>query len=345
MREYLHAVGTGPKSNRDLTYDETRQVADLLLDQTATELQHGAFLIALRNKGESPEELHGFVEAIRARSSVIAPRVKGLVDIGSPCDGRTESVIVSPFASIVAAAAGVPQVMSGAPDMPPKHGVGIHEMLGALGMATDLKPNEVERAIEETGFGYLNQEVFSPDLYALKQRREEMTLRSVFNTVEKMLNLASASHHIIGLTHTPYMQRITGAMERLGYGKSFIVQGIEGNEDVQTWRPSRLTIVEGGSTDESTLDPADFELQRVEREELRAEDPLNESLERFLPVLEGVGTAAMRDLVAYNAGLRIWLGGGVDSMAAGIASAREAVASGAALATLRALQAQQAAVH
>ena len=342
MREYLHAVGTGPKSNRDLTYDEARRVADLLLDKTATELQHGAFLIALRNKGESPEELHGFVDAIRARSAMIAPRVEGLVDIGSPQDGRTESVVVSPFASIVAAAAGAPQVMAGAPDMPPKHGTGIHEVLTALGIATDLKPKDVEARIERDGFGYINQQVFSPELYALKQRREEMTLRSVFNTVEKMVNLASAPHHIIGLTHNPYMHRITGAMERLGYGRSFIVQGIEGNEDVQTWRPSRLTVVEGGRVEESTLDPEDYELERVEREELRAERPLEDSMERFLPVLEGRGTPRMRDLVAYNAGLRIWLGGRARSMAEGIAAARAAIDSRSALSLLGQLRGQPA---
>lgn len=344
MREYLHAVGTGPKSNRDLTYDEARQVADLLLDKTATELQHGAFLIALRNKGESPEELHGFVDAIRARSTVIAPAVEGLVDIGSPHDGRTESVVVSPFASIVAAAAGAPQVMSGAADMPPKHGTGVHEVLLALGLPTSLPPGDVQRAIEESGFGYINMEVFAPDLHALKQRREEMTLRSVFNTVEKMVNLASAPHHIIGLTHTPYMHRITGAMARLGYGRSFIVQGIEGNEDVQTWRPSRLTVVDGDAVDESTLDPANYELARVEREELRAEDPLEDSVKRFLPVLERQGTPEMRDLVAYNAGLRIWLGGRAGAMADGIALARESIESGAALKVLGQLQAQTAAV-
>jgi anthranilate phosphoribosyltransferase len=344
MREYLHAVGTGPKSNRDLTYEEARAVADLLLDKTATELQHGAFLIALRNKGESPDELHGFVDAIRARSAVIAPRVEGLVDIGSPYDGRTESVVISPFASIVAAAAGAPQVMAGAPDMPPKHGVGIHEMLDALGVPTDMQPAEVEKQIEQVGFGYINQEIFTPDLYALKQRREEMTLRSVFNTVEKMVNLASAPHHIIGLTHNPYMHRITGAMARLGYGRSFIVQGIEGNEDVQTWRPSRLTVVEGESVEESTLDPGEYELERVEREDLRAENPLAESLERFLPVLEGHGAAGMRDLVAYNAGLRLWLGERVQSTADGIVAARAALDSGAALGRLRELQGKPAAV-
>ncbi|MPZ23275.1 MAG: hypothetical protein GEU28_06975 [Dehalococcoidia bacterium] len=338
MRPFLHAVGTGPKSNRDLTYDEARTVADLLLDQNATALQHGAFLIALRNKGESPDELHAFIDAIRARSTLIEPAVEGLVDIGSPYDGRTESVVPSPFASIVAAAAGAPQVMHGAPDMPPKHGTGVHELLGALSIPVDLPPDDVRHAIEQEGFGYINQQVFTPALYALKQRREEMTLRSAFNTVEKISNLAGAPHHIIGLTHTPYVHRLTGAMLRLGFGRSLIVQGIEGNEDVSTWRPSRLLAVEGETVEESQLDPSEHELEPVAREDLRAEDPLLTSVSSFLPVLHGEGEGKMRDLVCYNAGLRIWLSGRADSLAGGIEAARSAVRSGAARSKLESLR-------
>lgn len=338
MKPFIHAVGTGPRSNRDLSFEEAREVAGLLLDQQATALQHGAFLVALRNKGESPDELRGFAAAIRERASVIQPRAEGLVDIGAPYDGRTESVVISPFASILATAAGAPQVMHGAPDMPPKHGAGIHEMLLALGVDVRMSPLHVESAIEREGFGYMNQEVFCPALYALKDRRAETTLRSAFNTVEKIANLASAEHVVIGLTHNPYLQRITGALPGLGYGRSFIVQGIEGNEDVSTWRPSRLVTVEDGGFEESRLDPADYELEAAEREDLRATDPLGESLSKFVPVLEGHGDARMRDLVAYNAGLRIWLSGVAGSMSDGIAKAQEAIASGAAAEKLKALR-------
>lgn len=339
MAPFIHAVGTGPRSNRDLSFDEAREVAGLLLDQEATALQHGAFLVALRNKGESPDELRGFAAAIRDRATIIKPVVAGLVDIGAPYDGRTQSVVISPFASIVAAAAGAPQVMHGAPDMPPKHGAGIHEMLQALDLDVSMSPPEVAATIEHEGFGYMNQEVFCPALYALKERRAETTLRSAFNTVEKITNLASADHVVIGLTHNPYLQRITGALPGLGYGRSFIVQGIEGNEDVSTWRPSRLVTVEDGRFEESRLDPAAHELQAAEREDLRAEDPLLDSIRKFVPVLEGHGDATMRDLVAYNAGLRIWLGGVAASMSEAITKAQQAIANGSAARKLSALRA------
>lgn len=340
MAPYIHAVGTGPRSNRDLTFEEARAVGGLLLDQQATALQHGTFLVALRNKGESPDELRGLAGAIRERATPIAPRVQDLVDIGAPYDGRTESVVISPFASIVAAAAGAPQVMHGAPDMPPKHGVGNHEVLNALGLDVSMSPGAVEELIEREGFGYMNQEVFCPALHALKSRRGEMTLRSAFNTVEKITNLASAAHVVIGLTHSPYLQRITGALPGLGYKRSFIVQGIEGNEDVSTWRPSRLVTVEGEADEESRLDPSNYQLDAVEREDLRATDPLAESIDKFLPVLEGQGAPRMRDLVAYNAGLRIWLSGQSPSMAEAIIVARETIAGGKASEKLSALTAR-----
>src|SRR3990170_2191554 len=112
MREYLRAIGQGPRTGRDLTVEEAREAMSLVLSGEATPAQAGGFLLLQRYKGESPEELLGFAEGVRAKAHLISPGVEGLLDVGSPYDGRKKSIVVSPAAAIVAAAAGVPVVMA-----------------------------------------------------------------------------------------------------------------------------------------------------------------------------------------------------------------------------------------
>ncbi|HSP56382.1 MAG TPA: anthranilate phosphoribosyltransferase, partial [Dehalococcoidia bacterium] len=119
MRGYLRAIGQGPRTGRSLTTDEARDAMSLILSGGATAAQAGAFLLLQRYKGESPEELLGLAEAVREGANLIRPSVRGLLDIGSPYDGRTKSIVVSPASAIVAAAAGVSVVMHGEKDVGP----------------------------------------------------------------------------------------------------------------------------------------------------------------------------------------------------------------------------------
>src|SRR6266542_6513635 len=94
MRFFLREIGQGPRAGRDLTRDEAREAMSLILSQQATPAQAGGFLLVQRYKGESPDELIGFAEAVRATARTIAPNVEGLLDIGSPYDGRKKSIVV-----------------------------------------------------------------------------------------------------------------------------------------------------------------------------------------------------------------------------------------------------------
>ena len=106
MRFFLREIGQGPRAGRDLNREEAREAMSLILSQQATPAQAGAFLLVQRYKGETPDELVGFAEAVRAGARTIAPKVEGLLDIGSPYDGRKKSIVVSPASAIVVAAAG-----------------------------------------------------------------------------------------------------------------------------------------------------------------------------------------------------------------------------------------------
>lgn len=338
MRAHLRAVGQGLRKGRDLTRDEARDAMEIVLCGGATEAQIGGFLLLQRYKGESPDELYGFAEAVRARARLISPDVDGLLDIGSPYDGRRQSIVVSPASAIVTAAAGVPVVMHGEKDIGPKHGVPIGDVLEALGIDVDAEPDAVERSIEQNGLGYMHSARFAPDVLALKHIREEVALRTVFATVEKIYNLAGADYSIIGLAHLPYMEKMMKAATNMAFKRIMIVQGIEGNEDAPTSRPCRVFEWHAGDEGqrEWKLDAAEHGLQPATKEEMAGGDAAHNA-EIARGIFDGE-PGAYRDLVLLNAGLRIYLAERATDVTEGIAKAREAIDSGAAKAKLEALR-------
>lgn len=336
MRYYLREIGQGPKASRDLTREEARDAMEVILRQQAARSQIGGFLLIERFKGESAEELLGFAEAIRAHARLISPNVEGLLDVGSPYDGRKRSLVISPAASLVACAAGVPIVMHGERGMGPKHGVPVGDVLEALGVDVDAEAEEVERSVEEDGFGYMRSARFLPDLYALREVREEIALRSNINTVEKLYNLAGASYSLIGLTHLPYLEKMLEAVTQMGFRRAMIVQGIEGNEDAPTSRPCRIFEWAAGEMREYRLEPREFGLEPASQTDLAGGDAAR-SAGVCLGVLEGE-KGPRRDLVCLNAGLRIYLAERAADIAEGIEKARAAIDSGAAREKLEALR-------
>jgi anthranilate phosphoribosyltransferase len=328
MRSYLRAIGQGPRSGRSLTREEARDAVELILSGGATRAQAGAFLLLQRFKGETPDELLGFVDAVLTHATRIDPGVEGLLDIGSPYDGRKKSIVVSPASSIVTAAAGVPVVLHGERDVGPKHGVPVGDVLAALGMDVDAEPAAVERQVREKGLGYMRQERFVPVVAAQKELREEVALRTLFATVEKIYNLGRADYSIIGLAHLPYMEKMIAAASRMGFRRVLLVQGIEGNEDAPTSRPCRAFLWEGGEPQELRIDASEYGLQPASKEEMAGGDAQHNAAIAHR-ILAGE-TGAYRDLVLLNAGVRIWLAERAATISEGIALASGAIDSGAA---------------
>ena len=339
IKPLLRDLGQGPTAGRSLTREEARFCLDLILDGRATPAQAGAFLLLERYKGETPDELLGFVDAVRGRATtrLIHPNVEGLLDIGTPYDGRLRTVSVSVTASIVAAACGVPVLLHGEPGMPPKHGYTIADVLDQLDIATGEPPEAVERGIEQIGVGYLRQTNFAPDLAAIKSLREELALRSPLNMVEKIYDPAGAPYHLIGLTHVPYLDKLGGALTGLGFRKTALVQGMEGNEDLPTNRGARVIecgSAGGESMNEYRINAAGFGLTPLPAEELSpslnasGRPTADRSAQLTSEVLRNEASPAWQDLVLFNAGFRIYLAARAPEVAAGIEQARRALESG-----------------
>jgi anthranilate phosphoribosyltransferase len=334
MRFFLREIGQGPRAGRNLTRDEAREAMSLILSQQATPAQAGGFLLVQRYKGESPDELIGFAEAVRAGSHTIAPKIEGLLDIGSPYDGRKKSIVVSPASALVVAAAGVPVVMHGEKRIGPKFGIPIGDVLEALGIDIEGEPEDAERSIHETGLGFMRQSRFVPQVFALRELRTEIALRTCLSTVEKIYNLAGASYSLLGLSHLPYAEKMLSAASEMGFKRVMIVQGIEGNEDAPTSRPCRAFLWEQGAKSqepgarELRIDPSEYGLQPATAEEMTGGDAAENAC-----IAEAVLTGESgghRDLVLLNAGLRVWLAERATSIGEGIEKAQDAIDSGAA---------------
>jgi len=349
MRFFLREIGQGPRAGRDLTRDEAREAMSLVLAQQATPAQAGGFLLVQRYKGETSDELIGFAEAVLGRAQTIAPKVEGLLDIGSPYDGRKKSIVVSPASAIVVAAAGVPVVMHGEKGIGPKFGVPIGDVLQALGIDIDAQPEEVERSIAQTGVGFMRQSHFVPQVFALRELRKEIALRTCLSTVEKIYNLAGASFSLLGLSHLPYAEKMMGAAQAMGFRRVMIVQGIEGNEDAPTSRPCRAFVWERGNGKgemgdprELRIDASEFGLQPATAEEMAGGDA-GENARIAEAVLSGE-KGGHRDLVLLNAGIRIWLSERAESIGEGIEKARDAIDSGVAARKLNELRTRRKAL-
>jgi anthranilate phosphoribosyltransferase len=339
IRELVAAVGQGATNGRYLTRDESRTALEAIMDGVATQAQAGALLLLQRYRGEVPDELLGYCDAVRGRMRPFAPRVEGMLDIGSPYDGRAKHVVVSPAASIVAAAAGVPVVMHGERDMGPKRGLPIGDVIAALGVQMDLEPEAVARGIEACGLGYVRQARLVPALYALKSFREELGLRTPLHMVEKICRPGDAPYQLIGVAHMPYLVQLAPTLSALGAQRVMVVQGMEGHEDVTTSRGARvIEFDETGAQDEWRLDPASLGLEPATEDDLAPGDAAR-SAGLALAVCEGTASASQRDLVVLNAALRIKVAGRAADLASALSAARAAIASGEALRRLQAWRA------
>ena len=127
---------------------------------------------------------------------------------------------------------------------------------------------QVQDQIEKYGFGYLDARIAAPAIYALRALREQIGLRTALSTVEKIYDLANAPHHIVGVTHLPYIERFAGTIERMPWKRSLLVQGLEGTEDVGTAHRSRIVVVTPQGREEQWLDPASLGLRTVPTSEL-----------------------------------------------------------------------------
>ena len=326
FRATIRTVGTGPRGSRALTFEEARGAMTRLLDGEVSEAQAGAFLIAMRVKGEEPVELAGFAQALRDAAPVAtADTVRPLVACAGAYDGVAEAPHLSLAAGVLAAACGAGVVLHCGRPLGPKFGTTVAEVLGALGGPERPSLDESRAALERTGVCVVNAAVALPGWERLADVRDEVGLRGPVHSAEKLVDWFGARRFVVGHTHGPYAERLVGALEHLGTERAVAVRGIEGSD---VMRPGRPVAFERGRT---------LELPELLGANLRGDGGAESSAWLTRVILSGEADDLLSHTVALSAGLRLYVAGVAGDPLQGARDARAALADGRGQTTLAAL--------
>src|SRR3954449_6451399 len=316
-------------AGRDLSGDETARVLEVIMAGDASEVQIAGFLIALRAKGETEDELAGLARTMRALAARVDCGRTDLLDTAGTGGGRP-TFHVSPPAAIIAAGAGCAVA---------KHGnrsatglSGSADLLEALGARIDLRPDDVAHCIDEAGFGFM----FAPAHHAATRYvvpvRKELAVRTIFNFLGPLTNPAGARRQLIGVSDPAFLERMAGALARLGCDRALLVSSEDGLDEMSTSAPTHVVEVNGDAIRRYAVAPADVGIEVAPFDAVRGGTP-DQNAETTRAILGGED-GAPRDIAVFNAGAAIYAGGLADTLADGVEAARAAIDTGAAQRTL-----------
>ncbi|MCH7800647.1 MAG: anthranilate phosphoribosyltransferase [Chloroflexi bacterium] len=328
IREAIDALVEG----QSLTIDEAAAAMNEIMEGEATPAQFGAYVTALRLKGETVEEIAGMARVMREKALRVV--VSGvLVDTAGTGGDRSGSFNISTTAALVAAGAGAKvakhgnRAMSGA--------TGSADVLEALGVKIDLSPEGVQRCIEEVGFGFMFAQRYHPSMRFAAGPRREIGIRNVFNILGPLTNPAGAKRQVIGVADPAMARRIAEALGTLGSERALVVHGEDGMDEFTVTGPSRVWELKDGSVTEYQFTPDSVGLPTSDADALAATSADN-SAEIVRSVLSGVSGPA-RDVTLMNAAAALMVAGKSDTMSGGVKLAAESIDSGAASQSLDAL--------
>jgi len=318
----------------DLTASEGESVLSYIMSGEATDAQIGAFLMALRMKSETPQEICGFARTMRRHCVPIKTHRADVVDTCGTGGDALDTFNISTGAALVAAAAGIPIAKHGNRSV--SSACGSADVLVALGVNIDLDAEAVGRCLDEIGFGFL----FAPNLhpamkYAIGPRRE-MGVRTVFNLLGPLTNPAGARRQLLGVFAEEWVEPVAEALHQLGTERALVVYGRDGLDEISTLGETTVAELADREVSSYTLAPEDLGLDRARVEDIGGGTP-EESAEMLRGVLQGEG-GPRYDIVVANAGAAVYIGGGAASIQEGTERAAEVIASGAAFSKLEELR-------
>jgi anthranilate phosphoribosyltransferase len=319
---------------RSLDRAHARAVMAAIMTGEATPAQIGGFLVALRIKGETPDEIAGFAEAIRGHVLAVRPHRDDLVDTaGTGGDGQA-TINISTGAALLAAAAGAAVAKHG--NRAVSSASGSADVLEALGFALEAPPERIARSIDELGFGFLFAPTHHPGFRHAAPVRRELATRTVFNVLGPLTNPAGARAQIVGVYDPALVPTVAEVLARLGARRAFVVHGAFGIDELSPAGPNLVCEVVDGGVRRREIDPLDLGLPRCKPEELRGGTPA-ENAAGIRAIFAGEERGARRDAILLNAAGAIAAGGHADDLSDGLEVARETLDSGAAAERLEAL--------
>jgi len=239
FRKYIHAVGTGPKGNRDLSFDESKDMMTQILDQSVHSEQIAAFLLGWRLKPETVEEFRGALSA--CDSYVKKKEIKNSIELGYPFDGKAKNPYIFPLVAKVLEESKLNLVVMGDEIQPAKGGITMKEICTNTDLASNIH--------------YFDRADYLSELHELTTIRNRVGLRSAFNTIEKLPNITNSEYAITGVFHKPYVKKYVSIFSDR-YKRFALIQGNEGTPEL--FSKGRLWISKGEELEEFIIDPEHY---------------------------------------------------------------------------------------
>ena len=315
---------------RDLGREQAREVMAEIMEGEATQAQIGGFLVALRLKGETADEIAGCAEAMREHVLPVRPERDDLVDTAGTGGDGAHTINISTAAAIVAAAAGAGVAKHG--NRAVSSACGSADVLEALGFQLEQPPERIAQSIDELGFGFMFAPAHHPAMRHAAPVRRELATRTVFNVLGPLTNPAGARAQVIGVYSKPLVRTIAEVLAQLGARRAFVVHGAHGIDELSPAGPNDVCEVVDGEVRERVVDPLELGIAPSDPAELRGGSPA-ENAAAIRDVFTGA-PGGRRDAILLNAAGAVAAAGQAEDLREGLALARSAVDSGAAAARL-----------
>lgn len=324
LKPHIAKVATG----QSLSYEEAREAFDIIMSGDATPGQIGGFLMALRVRGETVDEISGAVATMRDKMlRVEAPA--GAIDIVGTGGDNSHSVNISTASALVIAACGVPVA---------KHGnrglsslTGAADVLTALGVKIDLTPQAISQCISDAGVGFMFAPAHHPAMKHVGPTRVELGTRTIFNLLGPLSNPAGVNRQMVGVFAPEWIMPVAETLKALGAEHAWVVHG-DGYDEITTTGETKVAELRGGEIRAFTLTPEAVDLKRHRKEDLRGGDATYNAA-ALRDMLSGK-PGAYRDTVLMNAGAGLVVAGKAARLEDGVEAAAAAIDGGKALAVL-----------
>lgn len=325
LKPFIATIAVGEPLSRD----EAREAVSIILRGGATPAQLGAFLLGLRMRGETVEEIIGGAQAMRAAMAAVEGAEDAIDIVGTGGDGAG-SYNVSTLAAIIVAGCGVRVAKHGGRAASSRSGAS--DVLGELGVRVGVTPAEAAASLREAGVCFMAAPTHHPALRHAAPARSELGVRSIFNLLGPLCNPARVERQLIGVYSKDLLEPVARALDELGSRRVWLVHGSDGLDELTTTGPSHVVALENGAIRAFDLSPEDAGLARAHPQELVGGDPAHNA-RALQAVLDGARDA-YRDIAVLNAAAALIVAEAAADLREGAALAAQALDSGAAKAKL-----------
>lgn len=318
----------------DLTRDEARQVMEEIMTGRATPAEISAYLVAMRAKVETIDEIIGSAEIMRMHATRIAYEGDKLLDTCGTGGDKSHTFNISTISALVAAGAGAVVAKHGNRAVSSK--CGSADLLKELGVNIEAKPEVVERCLREAGIAFLFAPLLHESMKYAAPVRREIGIRTIFNILGPMTNPAGARHHLLGVFNADLTKPLALSLARLGSKHVLVACGKDGLDEITTTSETVISELKNGKVNTYKVKPSDFGIKKAKPSDLKGGDAAYNA-KLTLELLSGK-KGSQRDIVVLNAGAALYAADIAKDIKAGIKLAEESIDSGKALKKLQGLK-------